>query len=97
MQIKEVNNDNDNEITIVVEDGVYQPANISLNENSSIQLSFIRKDANPCASIVLFPDLDISAELPLDEPFIVTLPAMKKGQYAFYCQMKMYTGTLQVE
>ena len=95
MQIKEAVSDN--EITIVVEDGVYQPANISLNENSAIRLRFIRKDASPCASTVLFPDLDVSAELPLDKPFIVTLPTMKKGEYSFHCQMKMNNGSIVVK
>nr|WP_033076523.1 cupredoxin domain-containing protein [Thalassotalea sp. ND16A] len=88
---------NEGEITVVVEDGVYQPAHISINENNSVRINFIRKDASPCAATVVFPDLDISAELPLNKPLVVPLPAMNKGLYAFHCQMKMYSGSLLVE
>ncbi len=85
------------EVTVIVENGVYQPAHISIKENYPVRINFIRKDESPCAAMLLFPDLDISAELPLNKPFVITLPAMKKGQYPFHCQMKMYTGSLLVE
>ena len=88
--------ENEGGITIVIEDGVYQPARISINKNSPTRLSFIRKDASPCAAMVVFPGLDISVELPLNKAFIVDLPAMKKGEYAFHCQMKMYSGSVLV-
>jgi plastocyanin domain-containing protein len=46
---------------------------------------------------VIFPDLDISADLPLNKSLVVELPAMDKGEYAFHCQMKMYSGTVVVK
>ncbi|TWX54644.1 cupredoxin domain-containing protein [Colwellia hornerae] len=88
---------NISEITVVIEDGIYQPANISLLENKTLNIKFIRKDESPCAATVLFPDLEISADLPLNKEFSVQLPAMKKGEYAFHCQMKMYNGSVVVK
>lgn len=85
------------ELTIIVEKGVYQPANISISENTPVKLTFIRKDDSPCSSVVLFPELEISAELPLNKSFDILLPAMEKGQYAFHCQMKMYSGNIFVK
>ncbi|MFT6209108.1 MAG: plastocyanin domain-containing protein [Colwellia sp.] len=85
------------EITLVVADGIYQPAHISLLEDKPQVITFIRKDASPCAATVLFPDLEISADLPLNKAVSVQLPAMKKGEYAFHCQMKMYNGTVVVK
>lgn len=85
------------ELTIIVEEGVYQPANISIAENMPVTLTFVRKDASPCAATVLFPALEISGELPLNKPVEISLPAMKKGQYAFHCQMKMYSGSIEVK
>jgi len=90
-------NNSQSELTIIVEDGTYQPANISIAENKPVTLTFIRKDASPCAGTVLFPELEMSGELPLNKPFVVSLPAMTKGQYAFHCQMKMYSGNIVVE
>jgi len=85
------------EITIVVENGTYQPAYISLLENKPLNIKFIRKDESPCAATVIFPDLEISADLPINKEFSVQLPAMKKGEYAFHCQMKMYSGKVVVK
>ena len=85
------------EITVVVEDGVYRPAHISLLEGKPLVINFLRKDASPCAATVLFPDLEISADLPLNKALSVPLPAMKKGEYVFHCQMKMYSGTVVVK
>ena len=90
--------DKDNgEINIIVQDGVYQPSTIALSANTSTILKFIRKDPSPCAETVIFPDLEISEELPLNKAFEISLPKMKKGKYVFHCQMQMYKGYLIVE
>jgi len=85
------------EITVFVENGTYQPAYISLLENKALKIKFIRKDESPCSATVIFPDLEISADLPINKEFSVQLPAMKKGEYAFHCQMKMYSGKVVVK
>lgn len=85
------------EINIVVEDGVYQPSTIAVKADTSCVLKFTRKDPSPCAATVIFPDFEISAELPLNKSIEISLPAMKKGEYVFHCQMQMYKGSLVVE
>ena len=84
-------------INIIVQDGVYQPSTIVLSANKNAVLKFTRKDASPCAAMVIFPDLEISEELPLNKAFEISLPVMKKGKYIFHCQMQMYKGYLLVE
>ena len=86
----------DGTITIVVQDGVYQPALIRLPINQPSTLRFIRKDKTPCAATVLFDDFDVSAELPLNQPVDIVLTPDKPGTFDFNCQMKMYKGQLQV-
>ena len=84
-------------ITVLVENGVYNPANVKIAANTATEIIFIRKDESPCASTVVFGDLDISAELPQDKPQSVLLPALSQGEYAFTCPMQMYRGALIVE
>ncbi len=84
-------------IRVIVEDGTYQPSRIRLPAGQSATLQFLRKDASPCAEMVLFSDFDISEELPLDHYKTITLPAMNPGEYDFTCQMQMYRGKLIVE
>ena len=97
-QSTQVNAEQDkSEITVVVENGSYQPAHISMPENTALLIKFMRKDASPCAATVIFPDLEISAELPINKEFSVQLPPLTKGEYAFHCQMKMYSGSVVVK
>ncbi len=84
-------------ITIIVNNGIYQPSRIKVVPGKKTTLQFLRKDASSCAATVLFPDFDISEELPLEAKKSVELPAMSAGEYLFHCPMKMYTGTLVVE
>lgn len=85
------------DITIVVNNGVYQPSRIKVPADKKVTLHFLRKDASPCASTVLFPDFEISEELTLAESKPIILPPMSAGEYPFHCPMKMYTGILLVE
>jgi plastocyanin domain-containing protein len=84
-------------ITIIVKDGVYQPSRIKVAAGEKTTLQFFRKDGSPCAATVLFPDVEISEDLPLEVNKSVELPPMSSGEYSFHCPMKMYTGTLIVE
>ena len=84
-------------IIVTVEDGTYQPSRLKLTSGKPVTIQFMRKDASPCAGTVLFPDFNISEELPLGKNKTIMLPAMVKGEYAFHCQMQMYRGTLLVD
>lgn len=90
-------NKSNGEINIIVQDGVYQPSTIVLSANKTAILKFTRKDPSPCAAMVIFPDFEISEELPLNKTIAITLPMMKKGKYIFHCQMQMYKGYVVVE
>lgn len=84
-------------ITVVVNDGIYQPSRIKVTAGTKSTLQFYRQDGSPCAATVLFPAFEISEELPIDEIKSVELPPMAVGEYPFHCPMKMYKGTLVVE
>jgi plastocyanin domain-containing protein len=84
-------------ITVVIQNGVYQPSRINVIAGKKTTLQFLRKDGSPCAATVLFPELEISEELPLEINKSIALPPMLPGEYPFHCPMKMYSGTLIVE
>lgn len=83
-------------IDIVVENGVYTPAQIEVMRGAQITLNFLRKDPNPCAEKVVFTDLGISQDLVLNEINSLVLKIENAGIYEFTCQMGMYRGKLQV-
>lgn len=79
---------------ILVKDGTYQPAALEVPAGRALTLTFIRQDAAPCAEKVVFADLGITLDLPLNKPVSVTLPGLAPGDHAFTCQMGMYRGRL---
>ena len=49
-------------ITVLVENGTYQPSRLKVASGQQVNIQFLRKDASPCAEMVLFPDFNISEE-----------------------------------
>ncbi|MGD9385112.1 MAG: cupredoxin domain-containing protein [Thioalkalispiraceae bacterium] len=84
-------------VDILVDNGVYSPANIEVEQGQNLRLRFLRKDASPCAEKVIFDDLGISADLPIDEKLELAVPTDNKGEYPFTCQMQMYRGKVIVK
>ena len=81
-------------LRILVKDGAYQPAALQVPAGHALTLTFIREDATACAEKVVFADLDLSVDLPLNQLVAVPLPALSPGRYEFTCQMGMYRGSL---
>ncbi len=84
-------------VDIVVDAGIYSPSVIHAEVGKPLTLRFLRKDGNPCSEKVIFGDLNVSADLPLNIPHEVRLTPKSKGEFEFTCQMAMYRGKLIVE
>lgn len=82
------------EITILVKDGYYQPAEIEVSVEQSIKLRFIRQDLSACARTVTFPQLNLTYVLPYEKPVVITLPPLLRGEYEFSCPMGIIKGKI---
>jgi len=85
---------NQDNVKITVDGGVYAPNTIKAKAGETITLTFHRKDPSPCAESVIFADLDISLELPVNQNRDLSLKVDKPGKYEFTCPMGMYRGQL---
>jgi len=83
-------------VTVSVDDGVYEPARIETHAGEPITLRFVRRDPSPCARQVIFEQLGVTEELPLDRAVDIQLRPDRPGTYRFTCQMQMYQGQLDV-
>jgi plastocyanin domain-containing protein len=66
-------------IDVMVEGGVYAPARIEVSAGQPVTLRFLRKDPSPCAEKVLFDDLGIAADLPIDQPNETSAGSFRPG------------------
>lgn len=82
-------------LTVDTSAGSFNPNIIKAKAGVPIELTFTQAPGG-CLSGVMFPDFQINEDLTSGEKTI-TLPALDAGEYQFFCQMQMVSGTLVVE
>jgi plastocyanin domain-containing protein len=86
----------DGRATVTVDGDGYHPARLEVVAGRPLRITFRRTTDRTCGQEVVFPDLGIRRELPLDRPVDVTLTPTR-GTIAFTCGMGMYQGSIVAE
>ena len=84
------------EVMILVKGG-YTPDVIVVERDRPVRLNFSREETASCSEMVLLPDFEQSARLPVGETVAVEFIPREAGEYEFACQMGMLRGKLIVE
>jgi plastocyanin domain-containing protein len=77
----------------------FSPSSFKLAQGgpgSHSTVSFVRTTDQTCATEVVFPDLGIKKDLPLNEPVKVDVPTDTAKTLVFQCGMAMYKGAVVV-
>ncbi|MGH9347281.1 MAG: efflux RND transporter periplasmic adaptor subunit, partial [Vicinamibacterales bacterium] len=82
---------------IMVNERGYEPATVTLRAGTPARLTFLRTADKTCGTEVVFPSLNITRALPLNEPVVIELTPAKTGAIAFACGMNMLHGTVVVQ
>ena len=82
---------------ILVTEKGFQPDRVRLRADSPAVLTFVRTTDKTCGTEVVFPSLNITRALPLNEPVAIELTPSKTGDIAFACGMNMLKGVVVVE
>jgi hypothetical protein len=72
----------------------FEPSEFRALADQPASLMFLRTSPGGCGSRVVFPDLGISRDLPLNQAVSVELPPLAAGTYRFTCGMGMYKGAV---
>lgn len=80
----------------VTEEG-FVPAEIPAKAGEAITLVVTRKTEATCAKEIIFADLGVEKELPLNQAVEVTVTPTKAGDLFFACSMDMISGKLVVQ
>jgi len=81
---------------VAITEAGLMPATIRIPAGRPAQIVFTRRTENTCGTDVVFPELDIHRDLPLDTPVVVALPPQPAGTLTFACDMGMLRGTIIV-
>jgi plastocyanin domain-containing protein len=78
----------------------FTPSSLSMVKGppgSTAAVTFVRTTDQTCAKEVVFPDLSIKKDLPLNSPVTVDVPTEAARTLTFQCGMAMYKGALVVK
>jgi plastocyanin domain-containing protein len=74
----------------------YVPSTIEAKAGESLVLRFTRTAKSECLAQVVFPELKITKDLPLNKPVEIQVKAEKPGKIPFQCGMAMVHGSVHV-
>jgi plastocyanin domain-containing protein len=83
--------------TVVLRGGLYHPASLRLKRGVPAQLTIIRKSADECGEVIVFPAYGIRRRLPLNKAVVVRFTPRKTGSFGFMCGMDMMYGKIIVQ
>ena len=83
--------------TVKITERGYEPYVLRFRRGVRTRITFVRTTDATCATEVVFPELGIRRELPLNQPVVITFTPSKKGEFTFTCGMNMMRGKLIVQ
>lgn len=84
-------------VHVTVDDEGFHPNHVEAAKGQKLTLEFERTHDGTCATKVVFPEVDIEKELPLNQKVAIDVPTSKARTLAFQCGMGMYKSAVLVK
>ena len=84
-------------VAIRADEKGFTPSSVTLEKGKSATLVFTRTSDATCATSVVFPDLHVKKDLPLDTPVDVDIPTTAPRTLSFACGMNMFKGSVVIQ
>ncbi len=75
----------------------FKPNNVTIKQGEPTTLVFTRTTEETCATAVVFPEINLKKDLPLNQQVAVEVPVDKARTLAFQCGMGMYKSKVVIE
>src|SRR4051812_16318848 len=82
---------------IRVDNKGFSPSEVKLEKGKPAQLVFVRMSDQTCAKEVVFPELKIEKDLPLNTPVNIDIPTTEARTLTFQCGMAMYKSSVLIQ
>ena len=79
---------------VVVTERGFEPPTVRVRAGMLTRITFLRTTDKTCATEVVFPSLNITRALPVNEPVAIELTPAKTRDVAFACGMNMLKGAI---
>lgn len=87
----------DGSARVIVDSKGFNPSRVTLDRGKPGTITFVRTSNQTCADKVVFPELSIKKDLPLNQPVTVEVPTTEAKSYTFQCGMGMYKSAVVVQ
>jgi hypothetical protein len=84
-------------IKITVGEDGFSPSTVHVKKGEHVMLEFTRVSDKTCATEVVFPELNLKKDLPLNKPVQVHIPTDQARTLTYQCGMGMYKSTISVD
>ena len=82
---------------IKVDNKGFSPSEVKLEKGKPASLVFVRTSEETCAKEVVFPELKIEKDLPLNTPVKIDIPTTEARTLTFQCGMAMYKSAVLIQ
>ena len=83
-------------VPITADENGFSPASVTLTKGETATLRFTRTTDQTCADKVVFPDLKLEKDLPLNTPVDIAVETKEARTLTFQCGMGMFKSKVVI-
>lgn len=84
-------------VDVKADENGFSPSSITLKKGEAATLRFKRTTEDTCADKVVFPDLKITKDLPVNQPVEIAIDTKEARTLGFECGMGMYKSKVVIQ
>lgn len=83
-------------VNVTADENGFSPSMVKVEKGAPLELVFTRTTEETCANKVVFPELGVSKELPMNTPASIVIPTGDARLLTFQCGMGMYKSKIVI-